>query len=248
VWTCRRCRCCSPGAGAIGRARSPAVAVPPAPAAAASQAAAPAPAAAPSQAPSPSEGPRGARGRVSARPKSPGQKKPPQPPAAAGGRDDDRADARRGTAVIVVTFIIAIVCGDAAAPSVTLYRPQWVTLVLILLALACPAGRRRRRVRARHPARHTDRHPARPATPCRCRSSPIPPQDPPSGCGSSRSGSRPCSCLASCWSSGCSRWPRWARRAAPRQARSSGSPGGGALLWPWAYFILRDCAARFRWS
>jgi len=46
---------------------------------------------------------------------------------------------RRGTAVIVVTFLIAIVLAVMPLPEwARLYRPQWVTLVLIYWTLALP--------------------------------------------------------------------------------------------------------------
>lgn len=46
---------------------------------------------------------------------------------------------RHGTAVIVVTFLIAIVLAVMPLPEWSrLYRPQWVTLVLIYWALALP--------------------------------------------------------------------------------------------------------------
>jgi rod shape-determining protein MreD len=47
--------------------------------------------------------------------------------------------ARRGVAVIVATFLIAIVLAVMPLPEwARLYRPQWVTLVLIYWALALP--------------------------------------------------------------------------------------------------------------
>lgn len=46
---------------------------------------------------------------------------------------------RRGTAVIVVTLLIAIVLAVMPLPEwARLYRPQWVTLVLIYWTLALP--------------------------------------------------------------------------------------------------------------
>jgi rod shape-determining protein MreD len=46
---------------------------------------------------------------------------------------------RRGTAVIVITFLIAIVLAVMPLPDwARLYRPQWVTLVLIYWTLALP--------------------------------------------------------------------------------------------------------------
>lgn len=46
---------------------------------------------------------------------------------------------RRGTAVIVVTFLIAIVLAVMPLPEwARLYRPQWVTLVLVYWTLALP--------------------------------------------------------------------------------------------------------------
>ena len=46
---------------------------------------------------------------------------------------------RRGTSVIVVTFLIAIVLAVMPLPEwARLYRPQWVTLVLIYWTLALP--------------------------------------------------------------------------------------------------------------
>jgi rod shape-determining protein MreD len=46
---------------------------------------------------------------------------------------------RRGTAVIVLTFLIAIVLAVMPLPEwARLYRPPWVTLVLIYWALALP--------------------------------------------------------------------------------------------------------------
>jgi rod shape-determining protein MreD len=46
---------------------------------------------------------------------------------------------RRGTAVIVITFLIAVVLAVMPLPDwARLYRPQWVTLVLIYWTLALP--------------------------------------------------------------------------------------------------------------